>query len=74
MGVVANVGAEKFPKQGRYLGEKCTVFFHYDTARPFVGTIVRDDAESPGVTIIRLDDGRTVLATECQYQPDNVKP
>jgi hypothetical protein len=34
-----------------------------------LGTIVRDDNEPPWRTIIRLDDGRVVLASECQYSP-----
>ncbi len=33
----------------------------------FYGVIVRDDKEEPGEKIIKLDDGRYVLATECQY-------
>lgn len=69
MGVVENIGADQWPKQGHYLGQRCKVVFRYDTSRPSLGTIVRDDAEAPWQTIIRLDDGRTVLATECQYQP-----
>ncbi|WP_260973634.1 hypothetical protein [Mycolicibacterium llatzerense] len=42
--------------------------FDLDTEATFGGEIVRDDAEPPGVTIIRLDDGRHVLSTECQYR------
>lgn len=69
MGIVPNVGADHWPKQGPYLGMECEVCFHYDTSRMFLGTIVRDDVEEPGRLIIRLDDGRTVLATECMYSP-----
>lgn len=41
--------------------------FHYDTAHVLPGTVVRDDTEEPGKMIIRLDDGRVLLSTECQY-------
>jgi hypothetical protein len=34
-----------------------------------MGEVVRDDIEAPYIMIIRLDDGRHVLATECQWQP-----
>jgi hypothetical protein len=30
--------------------------------------VVRDDISEPFVGIIRLDDGRHVLMTECQFQ------
>jgi len=49
------------------LGRRVEVAFNYDTDRLIKGTIVRDDVDSPFVTIIRLDDGRHVLTTECQY-------
>lgn len=32
------------------------------------GVIVRDDDEPPYVTIIKLESGRYVLATECRYR------
>lgn len=69
MGVVENIGIEQFPKQGQYLGRRCEVCFRYDTTHVIGGTIVRDDNEAPWITIISLDDGRYVLATECQYSP-----
>lgn len=31
------------------------------------GTVIRDDVEDPHLTIIKLDDGRIILGTECQY-------
>jgi hypothetical protein len=70
MGVVANIAADRFPKQGDWLGRRTRVCFHYDTSRITWGTVVRDDNEDPGVTIIRLDDGRYVLAQECQHSPE----
>jgi hypothetical protein len=69
MGVVKNVGADTFPKQGRNLGRNVRVCFNYDTSRWFNAVCVRDDVEEPGVEIFRLDDGRHVLSTECQWQP-----
>lgn len=70
MGVVATVGFDKFPKQGPWLGKRTRVCFDYDTSREVMGTIVRDDNEEPWKTIISLDDGRVVLATECMYSPE----
>ena len=68
MGCVANITAEIFPKQGSHLGKRVRACFHYDTTKYVDGEVVRDDMEQPFLTVIRLDDGRHVLATECQYQ------
>jgi len=70
MGVVENVDYDKFPRQGVFAGRRARVCFRYDTSRAIMGTIVRDDNEEPFRTIIRLDDGRFVLATECMYSPE----
>lgn len=67
MGVVANVGYDTFPKQGDWLGKRVKVCFRYDTKHTIGGTIVRDDRQEPFVGIIKLDDGRYVLSTECQH-------
>lgn len=67
MGVLLNIRHDRFPIQGSHAGKRVVVCFHYDTTHTVAGIIVRDDAEHPHLTIIRLDDGRTVLATECQY-------
>lgn len=69
MGNHANIAVDKFPRQGLDLHGRVEVCFHYDTSRPIGGTVVRDDAEDPAMMIIRLDDGRYVLDTECQYSP-----
>jgi len=71
MGCVENVNppAGRFPRQSEHVGGRTEVCFHYDSARRVGGTIVRDDREAPWVTLIALDDGPTVLATECQYTP-----
>jgi hypothetical protein len=77
MGCVSKIINDKFPKQGKYLHVRARVHFHYDTSKSYYGTIIRDDAESPdpesnspGMTLIHLDDGRVVSATECQYSPE----
>jgi hypothetical protein len=36
-----------------------------------MGTIIRDDMEEPFRTIISLDDGRVILATECMHSPQS---
>ncbi len=67
MGVVKGVSATTFPKQGDWLHCEVKVCFDYDTANCIKGIVVRDDREEPGLCIIRLDDGRYVLTTECQH-------
>lgn len=71
MGCVEGIGFSKFPTQGPWLGLRTLVCFDYDTANSIKGTIVRDDAEAPWIGIIRLDDGRYVLDTECQHAPED---
>lgn len=68
MGVHNNVGFDRFPKQGSWLGKRCRVCFNYED-RYVMGTIIRDDHDQPFITAIMLDNGKLVLATECQYQP-----
>jgi hypothetical protein len=72
MGCVESITEERFPRQGRWVGQRAKVCFHYDINNGVMGTYVRDDCELPFVTIIRLDDGRHVLATECQHQPQEL--
>lgn len=62
------IDADRFPIQGDWLGKRVRVCFNYDTSRTLLGLVVRDDAEEPGRMIIKLDDGRHILSTECQYQ------
>jgi hypothetical protein len=61
------VNVDSFPTQGEQLGRAVRVCFNYDTEQLVGGVVVRDDTEEPWRTIIRLDDGRHILATECQY-------
>ena len=67
IGVVENVRADAFPRQGSWLGKTVGVCFNYDTSQLLAGVVIRDDAEAPWQTILRLDDGRVVLSTECQF-------
>lgn len=62
------IDAERFPRQGKWWGKTVRVCFNYDTSKTLLGVVVRDDEEEPGRMIIRLEDGRHVLSTECQYQ------
>ena len=73
MGVVQNIDYDQFPSQGDLIGRHARVCFHYDTSRLIDGVIVRDDREAPWITILRLEDGRHVLASECQYSPHYLK-
>jgi len=59
----------KYPQQGTYVGIRVCVCFNYDTATAVLGTVVRDDLEKPHRIIIKLDDDRYVLGSECQYRP-----
>ena len=67
MGCVRTITATTFPEQSSHVKQRVEVCFLYDTSKSVMGTIVRDDVEEPFETIIMLDDGRIVLATECQY-------
>lgn len=67
MGCVSTITWLNFPKQSEYVNRRVEVCFHFDTSKTICGTIVRDDREEPFETIIILDDGRILRATECQY-------
>lgn len=67
MGVVKNISNNVFPRQGNQLHKRTNVCFNYDTSNLIRGTIIRDDLQEPFLTLIKLDDGRYVSATECQY-------
>ena len=68
MGTSPHVDALKFPEQGSLFMRRVNVCFYRDTQRQIGGVVVRDDITEPFVGIIRLDDGRHVLMTECQFQ------
>jgi hypothetical protein len=67
MGYHPNITATKFPRQGSFLNKRVQVCFRMETSKLFPATVVRDDAEDPFLTIIRLDNGKVVLGSECQY-------
>ena len=67
MGCVETITAYTFPRQSEYVNRRCEICFHFDRSVRFFGTIIRDDREDPFETLIKLDDGRTIRATECQY-------
>jgi len=67
MGCVKNITVDKFPSQGNHINKRCEVCFNMDTSKKILGTVVRDDEEEPGIEIIKLDDGRYILSTECQF-------
>lgn len=70
MGVHPNIDVDRFPVQSvAFAGKKTNVCFNYDASRRIEGEFVRADREHPFVTIIKLDDGRYVLATECMHSP-----
>ncbi|MCV7360902.1 hypothetical protein [Mycolicibacterium neworleansense] len=58
---------QRFPVQGRFKDRRVIVRFLGNPSATFAGRIVRFDVADPFVTIIKLDDGRYVLATECLY-------
>ena len=72
MGCIDTITYDKFPKQKdeNYtypVGCRVKVCYHYDTSKYHYGTIVRDDLEEPFETIIKLDNGRYLRGTECQF-------
>ena len=73
MGVVKSIDHKSFPEQSECVGKSVDVCFKYNTGTTLKGVIVRDDIEEPWRTIIRLEDGRLVLAIECQYSPPIMK-
>ena len=52
------------------IGKRVEVIFHYNVQNPVYGTIMRSDSVEPFHTIILLDDGRLVIASQsdCQYR------
>lgn len=73
MGSHPYISANDYPTQGDWVGRRVLVCFHYDTSNTIGGVVVREDVVSPGRMIIRLDDDRYVLSTECQYTPEETR-
>lgn len=67
MGVHRNIDIHKFPVQSSWVNEPVLVCFNYNTDVVVQGVIVRDDLQDPYLLIIKLDDGRFVMSSECQY-------
>lgn len=67
MGCVKTIDKYNFPRQTGHVNQRVSVCFHYDTSRTVDGTIIRDDAEEPFETLIKLDNGRVLRGVECQY-------
>ena len=67
MGVVDTIGYDKFPRQGSSLGRAVKVYFNYRSSKSIEGVCVRGDIEKPFETIFKLNDGRFIRDTECQY-------
>lgn len=68
MGCIDSITCDMFPKQDEnFLNKRVKVYFHYDTSKFIKGYIVRYDMMWPFRTIIKLDDERYIVGTECQY-------
>ncbi|WP_348725686.1 hypothetical protein [Parabacteroides goldsteinii] len=75
MGIEKNIDTNNFPKQYTTvensmggIGRKVEVCFNYKANKTIPGVIIRDDKELPFRMLIRLNDGRIILGTECQYR------
>lgn len=75
MGIEKNIDTNNFPKQYTTvensmggIGRKVEVCFNYKANKTIPGVIIRDDKELPFRKLIRLNDGRIILGTECQYR------
>ena len=64
------VSKDKFPRQGSYLHSRVSVSFDMEGGGTIGGEVVRDDIDRPYIGIIRLDDDRHVLMSECYYMPE----
>jgi hypothetical protein len=63
-----NVTSKRFPIQCEArLNRRVYVVFHDNLMEKLGGQLVRCDEEMPFVTIIKLDDGRHVLDSECLF-------
>ena len=75
MGCVNTITYDSFPIQANKdngyseyaVGSRVKVYYFYDTSKFHLGTIVRNDKEKPFETIIKLDNGRYLRGTECQF-------
>jgi hypothetical protein len=68
MNLEVGASTDEFPNQSDSLGKRVEVCFKFDASRTIGGEVVREDIEGPFNTIIKLDDGRYILAGECSYK------
>lgn len=64
---IKNIGFGIYPKQGNDIGKRVIITYNHDWTIFEHGIIIRDDIEEPFMTVIKLDDDRVLLGTECQY-------
>lgn len=74
MAIPPPITSERFPAQAEHFGASVVVAFPDNLAELQLGEIIRADAEQPNVTIIILDDGRTLLGSECLWSLAAVQP
>lgn len=67
MGHVDSITHETFPTQGKRLGSEASLCFHYHTEKRLKAKCIRDDIDAPFRTIFQTEDGKIILADECQY-------
>jgi hypothetical protein len=63
--MAAIINLDNFPAQSPLLGKAVDVSFEHGRSARVAATLVRCDIEPPFITIVKLYDGRHVLATEC---------
>lgn len=68
MGVITDIDYNTYPKQSGYVGRTVDVIFNYDRSKMIERVVVREDVGKPYTMIIKLNDGRYVLSSECQYR------
>ena len=64
---VAGISFTEYPKQSDNVNRRVIVCYNFDPSKSHEGTIIRDDMTEPGKMIIKLDNGRVLLSTECMY-------
>ena len=64
----SNVDFYNYPKQGEFCGMRVRVCFGFESEKLIEGFCLRNDAEQPFMTLIRLSDGRIVTGDECHYE------
>jgi hypothetical protein len=69
MGVSPFINYEKYPNQGNLLNCRVRVCYEFDSSKVHEGVVIRDDLGRPGLTIIKLDNDRVLLSSECQFSP-----